>query len=106
MIRRPVVLVMIAIAVTVGACGDASTVSVTAMGCSAPTVATSLGPSSSTSIAVVTTTTNSGIASIRAQITKASTDICTLVSAQNVGVSFAQTVPLTTQPMGEASGPA
>src|SRR5204863_2380699 len=44
--------------------------------------------------------------SIRAQIAKASTDICTLVSAQNVAVSFAETAPLTTQPMGEASGPA
>jgi hypothetical protein len=46
------------------------------------------------------------IASIRAQIARAGTDICTLISAQDVGLSFEETVPLTTQPMGEAAGPA
>lgn len=108
MICRRLVLVMIAMAVFVGACSDASTVSVTAAAGTGVPVTTSLEPasSSSTPTATVTTTTNSALASIRAQIATASTDVCTLVSAQNVGLSFAQTVPLTTQPMGEARGPA
>ena len=96
-------------AVLVGACDDASTATATAgaAGTAVPVTA-SLEPASSSSAptATVTTTTNSSLAPIRAQIATASTDVCTLVSAQNVGLSFAQTVPLTTQPMGEARGPA
>ena len=105
MMRRAVLLVTIAVAAVVGACGDASTSSVAS---SPPEpAASSLAPaSSSTTTVTAVAPTTDVIASIRAQIAKAATDICTLISAKDVGLSFEETVPLTTQPMGEAAGPA
>ena len=102
--RRVVILIMVAIAGLAGACSDSSKLTVTA----SPAAPTTTLPAASLPTASISTATptTSGIDAIRAQITRASNEVCTLVSAQNVALSFAEAVPLTTQPMGEASGPA
>ena len=56
--------------------------------------------------ATSTTVGRSALDAIDAQLITAAEDVCTLVAATDVGASFEESSPLTTQPMGEANGPA
>lgn len=109
------VVLVIMLSGVLGGCAHRSAVTGSAT-TQAGRVSPSLSPrtTASTSIADATVTTNHVVTTessfpidwIPAQIDLASTDVCTLISPQQVQTSFGQTVPLTTQPMAEAKGPA
>ena len=93
------VLVFAAAACIVGACKDPAT-----------TVATSSGPSSAapltSTVSSTASATTNHLDTVRAQLAVAASDVCAVVSAENVRSSFRESAPLTTQPMSEGSGPA
>lgn len=108
------VVYVILVACVLGACANRSAITGAAT-TQAAQVPSSLLPAtpSPSNVADATETTNhivqtespSPIDSSLAQI-DASEDVCTLISPQEVQTSFGETVPLTTQPMAEAKGPA
>jgi hypothetical protein len=59
-------------------------------------------PASSNSLPATT----SPLDVVRRQLAIAASEVCAITSAENVRISFRETAPLGTQPMGEASGPA
>ena len=105
------VVLVVLVAGLLGACANRSAITGTAT-TRAGVVPSSLSPTTTTSpsnVADTTVTTNhvvqTEIDSILPQI-DASTEVCTLISPQEVQTSFGETAPLTTQPMAEAKGPA
>ena len=108
------VALVILVAGLPGACANRSAIPATAttQAAQVPSSLSRATPSPS-NVADATVTTNhivqtessSPLDSILAQI-DARTDICTLISPEEVQTSFGETVPLTTQPSTEAKGPA
>jgi hypothetical protein len=88
----------------VSSCRDDSTRVSTHAGPVPSTDTTVAASPSSPSSSVPATT--SPLDAIRAQLATAATRVCAVVSAEDVRLSFHETAPLRTQPMGEASGPA
>ena len=70
---------------------------------STPTLSASRSPNVNSTI---TTLDGAALDALDAQLVTAANDVCTLVGATDVGASFDEPAPLTTQPMGEANGPA
>jgi hypothetical protein len=93
MLRRA--LPILIFAGVVSACGDSSVI-----------VSDSRAAPSSASDITTSVSTTTFVDGMRTQIAVATHDVCGVVSAETVRLSFHEVSPLTTLPMGESNGPA